>query len=191
MVEDARGDNDYLLSTLDLAIDENTGWLLDEDPAWADSKLNLVGINSDQEQSSGSSTLYVLHYQAHKLNPSSIAVHGLGGDVPGGCPGAEAFTPFADAADATGGVFLSICDADWTANMETLALAFLAEGQVAFTLAEPAVKGTAAVYVDEVAQATGWTYNAANHAVYFDEGSRPAIGAVVRVDYVMLPECLP
>lgn len=184
-----RGDNDALLFTLDAAIDQNASWLLYEDAVWERSTLNLVGINSDQEQSAGSETVYVTSYRTYKADPTSIVVHGIGGDDPSGCPGAEPFTPFANAAASTGGVFLSFCEADWTSHMELLAQAFLNDSQIAFSLTSPAGEGCVAVHVDGVEQTEGWSFVAASNAIYFDAAAAPSDGAVVRVDYVLLPEC--
>lgn len=189
MVAAAAGDNDYLLATLDTAIGQNREWLIDDDENWAAAKLNLVGINMDQEQSSGNATLYVTHYQAYKEDPADIAVHAIGGDSPSGCPGAEAFTPFSDAAAATDGVFLSICEADWTTHMETLALAFLGEGQVSFALSEVPAEWSLEVYVDGGPELTGWTYNADSNRVVFDEDAYPNEGSELRIQYYVDEEC--
>lgn len=189
MVAAAAGDNDYLLSTLEVAIGENTEWLIDDDENWATSKLNLVGINMDQEQSSGNATLYVSHYQAYKEDPADIAVHAIGGDVPSGCPGAEAFTPFSDAAAATDGVFLSICETDWSTHMETLALAFLGEGQVSFALSEVPAEWSLEVYIDDGPELTGWTYNADSNRVSFEEDAYPNEGSELRIQYYVDEEC--
>ena len=189
MVADASGDNDYLLDTLEKSITANRDWLLDDGPAWADSKLNLVGINSDQEQSSGNYMSYTLAYRAFKDDEADIAVHAIGGDSPLGCPGAEAFTPFADAATETGGVFLSICETDWDPLMEDLALAFLGESQVSFALTEVPIDWSLQVYVDDVPQETGWSFDAATNELSFDADVYPGEGAEVRVDYVMAESC--
>lgn len=192
MVEDASGDNDYLLNALDLGVDANADWLLvDDDVAWSGAKLNLVGINSDQEQSSGNATPYLNHYFAKKVDPGDIAVHGIGGDVTAGCFEAEAFTPFADAAVATGGTFLSICYSDWTANMEALARSFVDEGQFTFHLGEVPVASSLVVSVDGVVQASGWEFSAAGNAVYFDPASAPPLGAQVKIEYAVDSTCDP
>lgn len=189
MVERASGDNDYLLESLEKSITVNREWLLDEKEAWATSKLNLVGINSDQEQSSGNYMSYTLAYRAFKDDEADIAVHGIGGDVPAGCYGAEAFTPFSDAATETGGVFLSICEADWDPLMEDLALAFLGESQVSFALTEVAVAWTLEVYVDDTPIETGWSFDASANELSFDADVYPAVGAELRVDYVLAEVC--
>lgn len=189
MMANASGDNDYLLDTLENSITANRDWLLDESEAWADSKLNLVGINSDQEQSSGNYVSYTIAYKAFKDDDADIAVHGIGGDSPMGCPGAEAFTPFAEAATLTDGVFLSICEADWDPLMEDLALAFLGESQVAFTLTEAPLEWTLEVYVDDAVQETGWSFDAATNALSFDADIYPSTGAEIRADYVLAEVC--
>lgn len=191
MLTAARGDNDAQLQTLDNAIAENASWLLDEDVVWANATLNLVGINFDQEQSTGNETVYLTSYRSYKTDPTTIVVHGIGGDDPGGCPGADPYTKFADAAAATGGVFLSFCEADWTSHMERLAEGFLNDSQVAFSLTSPAIEGSVAVYVDGVEQTEGWSYDSASNAVYFDETAPPDDGAEVRAEYRLQPECDP
>ena len=189
MVSAASGDNDYLLSTLELSITANRAWLMDDDENWATAKLNLVGINSDQEQSSGNYAYYIARYVTHKSDPADIAVHAIGGDSPMGCSGAEAFTPFSDAAAATGGIFLSICEADWVPHMEALALAFLGEGQVSFALSTLPAEWSVAVLVDGAPRTSGWTYNAASNRISFDESAYPSEGDQLSVQYNEYVEC--
>jgi hypothetical protein len=41
------------------------------------------------------------------------------------------------------------------------------------------------VYVDDVPQASGWSYDRAANAIVFDDASRPPDGAVVRAEYYL------
>lgn len=186
-------DNDYLFQTFQAAIPIHQDWLLDESDAWADSRLNLIGINFDQEQSSGSYAVYLNDFVEYKEDDSDVVVHAIGGDVPGGCNDnglyAEAFTPFYDAANATGGTFLSYCEADWTSHMETLALACLGDNQVAFYLTGAPSASSLVVSIDGVEQNNYWDYNADLNAIVFDDGHFPDAGSVVSVYYIEAGEC--
>lgn len=193
MAENATGDNDYLLQTLAEAIVQNSDWLLDDDAAWAGSKLNLVGLNTDMEQSSGDYVTYVNQYREHKDDDADIAVHGIGGDVPRGCTGtpysAEPFQPFLDAATMTGGVFLSVCESDWTDHMTTLAEACIGDTGRVFSLSAVPLDWTLRVVVDSVAASSGWTYDEGENAVVFDVESAPGIGSDVGVSYAVASSC--
>lgn len=191
MVAGASGDNDALLETLNLAIPANLDWLSADGVSWAESELNLVGLDDDQEQSSGNATFYLLQYESYKTDPTDVTVHGIGGDVPTGCGSAYPFTKFADAATATGGLFLSICAEDWTRHMHSLALAFLGEGSDGFALsAVPPDSGVGLeVQVDGVPVTTGWEYDVPSNTVYLAAESRPAPGAELRIYYTIEESC--
>ena len=193
MAAGATGDNDYLLQTLASGIYVNADWLLDEDPEWAESKLNLVGLNTDMEQSSGDYVSYVTEYRTYKANSSDIVVHGIGGDVPRGCTGspytAEPFQPFSDAAAMTGGVFLSVCESDWTAHMEALASACMGETGRRFALSQVPQSWSLRVRVDSVVVSSGWSYDDDDNAVVFDPETPPAVGSDVDIDYVVAVTC--
>lgn len=188
MIGQGEGDLDTQLQTLGTAIEANRAWLLDESDDWAESKLNLVGMNNDLEQSSGNWVTYVDNFRSFKQFPEDIAVHAFGGDVPRGCNGAEPFEAFYNAAIETNGLFISICDEDWVPHMEALALAMLGEDPRYF-LEEPPIEWTIEVWVDQVPQTTGWTYDAVNNEVVFDETHTPLTGSDVQIDYVVAVEC--
>lgn len=191
MLANAGGDNDYLLQTLANGISTNRSWLLDESPLWTDSRLSLIGMNSDTEQSSGNATVYVLEYQAYKTDPTDIVVHAIGGDVPRGCSGtgtAEPFEMFYNAANETGGTFLSICEADWDAHMVALAAAVLGDTQPFVLTGTPAV-WSIEVQINGVPIVDGWSYDAELNEVVFEDGSYPADGSELRIDYLLAVDC--
>lgn len=189
MVAIAGGDNDYLLETLANGVEANTAWLLDESDAWAESKLSVIGMNSDTEQSTGNYVVYVTEYQAWKDDADDAVVHAIGGDVPRGCAEAEPFEAFYDAATLSGGAFLSICAADWTTNMETLAAAVRGENQAFALTGEPAA-WSIEVWIDGVRATSGWSWDDALRAVVFDDDAYPRVGAEVRIDYLMATDCI-
>lgn len=192
MTAAAGGDLDTLLATLANGIAANRSWLIDESSAWRDSRLSLIGVNSDTEQSSGNSTLYVSQYRGYKSDPSDIVVHALGGDVPRGCTGgagtAEPFELFYNAAVDTGGTFLSICDPDYEGHMEKLALGIIGEPS-GFPLTGNPAASTIVVSVDGFVQETGWTYDPLERLVIFDADHYPSVGAELRIDYLMATDC--
>lgn len=181
MVPNTGTDNDELLPTLEAAIAAQSAWLF-EDAGWSASRLSLVGINYDMEQSSGSAVGYVDSFQAYKADPTDIAVHAIAGEYPSGCGAARPSEPFWTAAELTGGIYLSICEPDWTPLMEELAEGLLGEPQ-RFTLDE-ADPATIEVWLDGITN-TDWTYT--DGELVFDPP--PPAGSEVRVTYVELPEC--
>lgn len=192
MIASAGGDLDTILAALGQGINENRSWLLDESPEWADSRLSLIGINSDTEQSSGNSTSYLNQYRAHKSDPSDIVVHAIGGDVPRGCNGgagsAEPFELFYLAAIESGGTFLSICDPDYVAHMEKLALGMIGEPS-GFQLTGNPAAATIHVFVDGFEEVDGWSFDPTTNLVTFDADHYPSVGSELRIDYLMATEC--
>jgi len=176
-------DNDYLFNTLYNGLLENRGWLLD-DPEWADSRLNLVGIGNDLEQSP---VHYVAFLNSCGALKEGVVVHAIGGPWPEGCEDATPYAGFYEATLETGGVFLDYCEPSWRDHMETLALGSLGGNQSTFTLSAAPTASTLEVVVDGAARRTGWSYNAALNAVVFD---RPLErGAAVQLRYLEALDC--
>lgn len=190
MAETGMGDNDYLLEALAQGIENNADWLLEESESWEESRLSLIGINSDMEQSTGVWSVFVAEYQAYKEDPEDIVVHAIGGDVPRGCNGAggfgEPFEPFYNAAAATGGAFLSVCEEDWTTHLTDLAAAVIGSEQVFELTGDPA-EWSIEVWIDGAPTTYGWTYDATLHQILFEDDQLP--GTEIRVDYILATEC--
>ena len=188
-------DNDQGLATCFNAIEANADWLLDG--PWLDSRLNLLVINGDAEQSPGDATHYVELYSESKGyadGTGDFAVHGIAGDPrTGGC-GSPADGEFGvpspvlwDATDLTGGVFISICD-DWIASVPALVDGFAGEIQ-RFVLDYNPAAWSLEVRIDGAEVLTGWTYDAKTKELLFDAAARPPVGAELRVDYIMAATC--
>lgn len=182
------GDHDANFRTLQNAITANRSWLLDESPAWEDSKLNLMAVNNDQEQSGIDYNLFLSNVRVHKSDSADLMVHGIGGEPPRGCAQSQPMEAFYDAALATGGTFLDICAGDWTLHMETLATFALGERSTFDLTGEPLVSSIE-VAVNSVPQLQHWSYNASENSIEFDEDHQPQSGTQVRVYYVHEPEC--
>jgi hypothetical protein len=185
------GDNDQGLETCLNAIEANESWLLADGDAWRDSRLNLLVINNDGEQSPGDVTYYLKRYSEYK-DPEDFAVHGISGG-PSGCTdgaGGSATASYGlySAVEATGGVSLSICDADWTESVPALVESFIG-GTLQFVLEGTPAPESIQVRIDGTQIFSGWSYDEKTHAIDFDAASFPPHGSELRVDYRMAVTC--
>ena len=185
------GDNDQGFQTCLSAIEQNEDWLVGESELWLDSRLNLVVINTDSEQSFGNADYFIAEYDDYK-DEANFAVHAIAGDHHSGCTSATLVAvpsePLYEASIATGGVFISVCDPDWTTTAETLARAFR-EGIETFVLDGDPAPSSIVVHIDGVEVTTGWSYDAEAQSLLFDDAAYPHSGAELRVDYVMAVTC--
>jgi hypothetical protein len=182
------GDNDQNFETLLAAIHENSDWLF-EDEEWADSRLNLITIQNDQEQSGGHWSSWVSDARDYKDNDEDIVFHAMAGPVPSGCSGADPFHTYDQAVTATGGTFLSICSSDWDSDMAQLATACIDGPQGTYQLEGTPIAYSIEVAVDGVAMTEGWSYNEDINAVVMEEDARPDFGSSVTIYYWGSSEC--
>ena len=150
--------------------------------------LAIVGVTDEPEQSLNPWSYYVALFQSLKPDPDDVVIHAIAGDYPGGCGSAEPGTGWYEATVATGGLFLSICATDWASHLEALA-----EGSAAnlssFELTEWPVPETIDVKIDGVRTTTGWSYNATDRAVDFDDDHIPDGGSTIEVQYDLAADC--
>lgn len=153
-----------------------------------DASLNLVMVSDEPEQSVNNYSYYVSLFQSLKDNPDDVVIHAIGGDYPGGCGSASAYTGAYEATVATGGLFLSICATDWGSHLEELA-----EGSAtdlsSFELTDWPVEETIVVKIDGVTTTIGWEYNPTDNAIDFDEGYVPEGGSTIEVEYALFGDC--
>lgn len=132
-----------------------------------DTPLSLILVSDEPEQSPGGweKTLSAIQL----LAPDAI-VSAIAGDYPGGCDTAEAGAGYYEAVQATGGVYHSICDADWSPHLESISeVSTQIDGEITdtFILSDYPDPQTIAVEVDgELVDA--WTYDSASNAIVFD-----------------------
>ncbi len=155
-----------------------------------DSKASIVMVSDEPDQSPGSYATYVSTIQSYAPNASVTAIVG---DMPDGCESAFGTADpgygYYEAAIATHGAFLSICEGDWTTYFDAVAT-LSATGQTdRFGLSTPPDPTTIVVMVDGVIQESGWTYDEAGQAVVFDADAVPDPGAHIQVDYELLGDC--
>lgn len=111
-------------------------------------------------------------------------ISAVAGPVPGGCSGggntADAGTGYAEAVEATGGLFLSLCS-DWGASAEELAEASVQLDT--FELSHTAWEPSIVVTVDGSPVQTGWSYDEDTNSVVFEGDEAPTEGQVVVISY--------
>jgi len=186
------GDNDQGLETCLNALDVNDAWLLDDTDPWPLSKLNFVVINNDAEQSPRNAAAYIDDFGDYQ-DLARVAVHAIAGDVPGGCAsegGTAVPSPdLYEATKTTGGLYLSVCDVDWTKHVSSLVAAFHSYASAPVTLSFPEYPSPESidVYIDDVEMLTGWRYDLASNALVFDQ-PLPA-WTTLRVEYVGVEDC--
>jgi hypothetical protein len=189
MLDADPGDNDAGLQTCLTAIEAND-WLFD-DTLWEESKLNLMVINFDVEQSPGNAEHYIESYEDYKALPN-LAVHGIAGEVPSGCNRGGAYASPSqnlwDAVELTDGVFISYCDSDWAASVPELVDGFTGTIET-FVLTDNPAPWSIEVRVDGVQMFDGWTYDEKTKEIVFDAASYPERGSELRVDYLMAVSC--
>ncbi len=158
---------------------------------WRDeATLSVVILSDENEQGITPVADYVNGWFALKGGASELVrVHAIVGDVPQSpCIQAEPARRYVDAVNLTGGQFVSICATDWAVNLESVALGSITERQ-RFALAEHPVPETIDIHVDGVRVVGGWAYEGAGNSVVFDPDEIPPGGALVRIDYEVMPDC--
>jgi hypothetical protein len=195
----AYGDNDTGLQTCLNAIDENE-WLWDSD-LWTQSRLNLMVVNSDVEQSGGNAEHYTEQYAEYKNaadDSGDFVVHGIAGPaMMGGCADssesefAEPSQNLADAVDLTGGVFITICD-DWTKSVPELIDSFTGTIERFVLTGNPEeipAPWSIEVRVDGIQLFEGWTYDEKTKEIVFDDEAYPSRGSKLEVYFLMAASC--
>lgn len=152
--------------------------------------LSLVSVSDEREQSPNSWQYYVDVFRSLKADDDDVVMHAIAGDVPGGCDGNEAGTGHYEASLETGGVFLSICDDDFGANLQAIAEGSVSENR-SFALTLEPVPETIEVEVNSVLTTEGWEYSGYDEGnrVQFNNNSIPEPGSTIEITYVIKPDC--
>lgn len=151
------------------------------------SKTTLVLVSDEPDQSSGIWSNYVQEIQFYAPN---AAITAIVGDVPGGCATAAAGTGYYEAAAATQGAFLSICESDWSGYFKAIATLSSTGATDRFALSSSPDPASITVRVEGELVTTGWTYDEAGNAIVFDADQLPESGAQILVDYTILGDCV-
>lgn len=183
---DERGlDASVAALTYPLITTTNTGFLRNE------AQLYVVYVSDENDFSAQSVGYYVeLLTTVKDGNPNNIYFSAIAGDDPGGCSSAggsaTAGTRYHDVVVQSGGLWGSICDADFGVTLQNLALA-ITEPTAQFFLAYVPDTATIKVFVDGVQEPSShWSYQEATNSILFDAGSVPPMGAQVEIKYVAI-----
>ena len=165
-----------------------------------DAVLSIIFVSDEPEQSTNTVDFYINFFLSIKgfRNSNLFSASSIVGDSPGGCNGpggsASAAPRYVEAANRTGGVFQSICTADWSRSLEDLSTAAFGFKSRFFLTNQPVIS-TLEVYIDGIlvpgttGQGTvNWTYDFATNSVNFSPFATPEPGATVRIEYTA--ECL-
>lgn len=171
----------------------------------SDAVLSLIFISDEPDQSPGNVDYYINFFLSIKgfrntnlFSASAITAPVAPGATSGNCSGpggnASATGRYIAVAERTGGVFQSICTADWSRSLEDLSTTAFGFKSRFFLTNQPVVT-TLKVFIDGVelpAQTMGgtinWTYDFSTNSVNFAPYATPEPGSQIRVEYSA--ECL-
>jgi len=150
-----------------------------------DDALPLVVVVADERDHSEP------NWQAPMLamveSAPGVVVNAVVGPVPDGCGAADPGYGYTEAAEWSGGVTESVCDPDWSDVFEDLGSLAADEPTDTFPLEAPPEDDSVEVLVDGEVVTEGWTYDAEEQAVVFDEN--PDGGAIIEVRYIISSDC--
>jgi len=150
-----------------------------------DEALPLVVIVADEQDHSEP------NWQAPMLamaeTAPGVVVNAVVGPVPDGCDAADPGYGYVDATEWSGGVTESVCDPDWSDVFEDLGSLAADEPTDTFPLEAPPEDDSIEVLVDGETTTEGWSYDADQQAVVFDED--PEGGVIIEIRYVISSDC--
>lgn len=149
-------------------------------------RLHIIYLSDEADHSpawDSGDPLYWITYldqvSAKKGGLAEVRMSAITGPLPDGCDGAEPGLGYADAAGATGGVVLSICDSWYT---QITSLVDISAQTATFTLSQPPVVETLIVSVNDLRREGDWSYDSGANAISFSDGV-PVTGDKVSVLY--------
>lgn len=148
-------------------------------------KTMIILVSDEPEQSRQGWSEQVASILA--IAPTA-AITSVVGDYPHGCPTAAPGAGYYEASMATGGAFLSICEADWGSYFETIATLAASGTTDTFKLSAWPETDTITVTVDDTVR-SNWSYDVDLNAVVFDRTAIPDPGAHIVIDYDLLADC--
>ncbi len=184
----------YLALSNPLIAGHNAGFLR------PNATLSVVVVSDENDSSTRDLDFYTSFLLSVKgeRNAERFSLSAIVGDPPSGCRGdggrAQAGLRYLEVAQRTGGVFQSICTADWARALEelsTTAFGFRSR----FVLTNRPVVSTLSVQIDGVdvpavdpGGRVDWSYDLERNAVDFSPFATPEPGAELRIEYAV--ECL-
>lgn len=161
--------------------------------------LSIIVVSDQPDLSTNTTDFYYQFFASIKgfQNRNKFAFSAIVGDDPGGCsgPGGQAWAGprYIDMARRTGGVFQSICTADWARALEDLSRTAFGLRNQFFLSGQPVVP-TIEVFIDGVSfppndgGIVNWAYDGGTNAVVFTPFATPEPGTTVDISYAA--QCL-
>lgn len=151
--------------------------------------LHILVASDEAEQSFQPWTHWLSEYETYVTHPDYVTVSGiLNVNSDDACSGGNGGSPdgYIEIVNATGGVALDICSANWGNQLTDIATATV-EGMRVYNLTQDAVPGTFTVLVNG-APATDWDFSDAANSVTIHA---PPIGQgdIVEIGYGVYAEC--
>ncbi len=153
-----------------------------------DALLAYIYVSDEPDSSPDSWANYLAYAQGLKSDSDMFIAHAISGDWPSGCGGASATNNVYEMTVATGGLYLSVCATDWASHLKALVDSSTLDLS-SFELSDFPVPSTIVVTVDGVVQTSGWTYDAVDNSVNFDDDHIPAGGSTIEVQYALYGNC--
>ncbi|MEL6349647.1 MAG: hypothetical protein AAFV53_41470, partial [Myxococcota bacterium] len=150
--------------------------------------LHIIMVSDEPEQSAQHWSNYVNSVTRKKGDAELVRMSAIAGPMPNGCETAKAGEGYAEAVDATGGVFLNICS-NWASgdNLELLAEASVIPDR--YPLGQDALEQTIEVRVNgSVVPDSSWDFDAASNAVIFTSAP-PEEGDEIEISYASPGDC--
>ena len=147
--------------------------------------------NTSSWHGGGSATMTPTDYANSLISLKSsselIVAHAIAGDYPSGCTangGAQFGEGYYEVVSLLGGTFMSICAADWSVTMDTLARDSIA--LTSFPLSEDPIEDSIEVKVNGYVH-TGWVYDVTTNALTLD--TAPSEGSSIDITYAIWSDC--
>lgn len=173
------------LAVMEAAMEATQPGECNDDFLREDARTAVVFVSDEPDQSPNG---WEDHLSAIMSHANGAMLAAIVGELPDGCTGAEPGTGYVEAALATGGMFLSICEDEWADYLEEFASLVSQEPTGTWPLAYEPEPDTIVVLVDEV-EVSAWTYDADENAVVFDDDAWPSSGAEIDITYVPAEIC--
>lgn len=178
-------ETEALLGLAGRALDQTGAGGCNEGFLRAGALLHIIAISDEHEQSRVSYEDWLVDYAGHVGSSAFVTVSAVA-DIHRACGDGSGPGGYLEAAEATGGSVLDICDASWGSMFGEIASTPLA-GIRTYNLTQQAVDGSVEVYVNDELT-TDITYGFDTNSVTVHS---PPIGEgdVVRVTYILGEEC--
>ena len=169
-----------LLTVNARAVEETGGGGCNQGFLREDAMLHIIDISDEPEQSEEKTgetwDQLVDRIVTQKGDPALTTISAVAGDVPNGCQDAAPGTGYAEAVDATGGVFLSICQ-NWSSKSSLGMLAAASVNRDTFLLSQVPANQDILVWVNSVKN-EDWVYDVSRNAVVFQNAPLQANDSV-------------